>query len=67
MSGVKKNGLDRHWAGSGVVWIEESAVAEYLRLIGASELEHNGPEIIADLPEPAPSRFITQENAKLER
>ena len=42
-------------------------MAEYLRLIGAPELDPSGPEIISDLPEPVPNRFITQENAKLER
>jgi len=33
VSGVKKNGKDRHWAGSGKVLIEASAVAEYLKTI----------------------------------
>ena len=33
VSGVKKNGEDRHWAGSGKVMVEKSAVPEYLRLI----------------------------------
>lgn len=30
ISGVKKNGQDRHWAGSGIVLVEASAVEEYL-------------------------------------
>ena len=35
VSGVKKDGCDRHWAGSGIVWIEAGAVGEYLRLCGS--------------------------------
>jgi len=38
VSGVKKNGEDRHWAGSGKIVIEESAVPEYLATTGATEL-----------------------------
>ncbi|MGH9566063.1 MAG: hypothetical protein ACRD4I_08780, partial [Candidatus Angelobacter sp.] len=30
VSGVKKNGEDRHWAGSGKVLVEAAAVAEYV-------------------------------------
>jgi hypothetical protein len=41
VSGVKKSGLDRHWAGSGIVSIEAAAVAEYLRLTGAGELDRS--------------------------
>src|ERR1700730_14248380 len=39
ISGVKKNGNDRHWAGSGKVMIEETVVVEYLALTGASVLD----------------------------
>ena len=34
VSGVKKNGEDRHWAGTGPVKIEEDARLEYERLTG---------------------------------
>ncbi len=34
ISGVKKNGEDRHWAGSGAVEIDEDVKEEYLALIG---------------------------------
>ena len=30
ISGIKKNGEDRHWAGSGIVLVEASVVEEYL-------------------------------------
>jgi hypothetical protein len=39
VSGVKKNGQDRHWAGSGKVQIEAEAVPEYLKEIGAHTLD----------------------------
>lgn len=34
VSGVKKNGQDRHWAGSGPVHIDRSIKTEYEKLIG---------------------------------
>lgn len=67
VSGVKKSGLDRHWAGSGVVWIEASAVTEYLRVTGAVELDRSRFEVIADLEEPDPAKFAALEHAKLQR
>jgi len=39
VSGVKKNGEDRHWAGSGKVLVETAAVSEYLKTIGAKSLD----------------------------
>lgn len=39
VSGIKKNGKDRHWAGSGPVLIEKEAVEEYLLIRGLSELD----------------------------
>jgi hypothetical protein len=39
VSGVKKDGQDRHWAGSGKVLIEAAAVAEYLDTIKAKALD----------------------------
>lgn len=39
VSGVKKNGQDRHWAGSGKVLVETAAVAEYLKTIKAKTLD----------------------------
>ncbi len=65
VSGVKKNGRDRHWAGTGIVWIEESAVAEYVRVVGAKELDPRQFQVIEDLPAPAPEELIALENTKL--
>jgi hypothetical protein len=39
VSGVKKNGGDRHWAGAGIVLVEAAAVSEYLQTIEAKALD----------------------------
>ena len=46
ISGVKKNREDRHWAGSGIVMIDESVVAEYLALTGSSSLDPKSYTIV---------------------
>jgi hypothetical protein len=45
ISGVKKDGQDRHRAGSGKVLIEAAAVAEYLRWIKAEKLDTSRCEV----------------------
>jgi hypothetical protein len=49
VSGVKKNGEDRHWAGSGKVLIEAAAVADYLKVIGAKILDSSRCEVTNDI------------------
>ena len=39
ISGVKRDGEDRHWAGSGHIMIEAGAVDEYLETVGADRLD----------------------------
>ena len=63
VSGVKKDGRDRHWAGSGVVWIEAGAVAEYLDVIGSAALDSSRLEVIADLPETEIDRLAAIEHS----
>ena len=45
VSGVKKNGKDRHWAGSGKVLVAAGAVAEYLKTIKAKILDTSRCEV----------------------
>jgi len=45
VSGVKKNGEDRHWAGSGKVLIDAAAVPDYLEAIGAKTLNTSRCEV----------------------
>jgi hypothetical protein len=65
VSGIKKNGQDRHWAGSGKVYLDKSAVGDYLKIIGETELPKN-KFLLVDLnntPNKELSRTIT--NRKL--
>lgn len=39
ISGVKKDGTDRHWDGSGKIVMDTKVVDEYLELIGKTELD----------------------------
>jgi hypothetical protein len=39
ISGVKKNGEDRHWAGGGIVYVDAAVVDEYLALRGLTALD----------------------------
>ena len=45
ISGVKMNGQDRHWAGSGKVLIEAAAVGEYLATIKTKNLDTSRCEV----------------------
>jgi hypothetical protein len=45
VSGVKKNGEDRHWAGSGKVLVEVAALPDYLKLIGTKTLDKSRCEV----------------------
>ena len=65
VSGVKKDGRDRHWAGSGKIAIEASAVSEYLDFIGAAELDESRFVIIQDLPPTDLGRLHASENERL--
>ena len=38
ISGVKKNGEDRHWAGGGIITVDEKAVELYMSITGMKEL-----------------------------
>ena len=51
VSGVKKNGQDRHWAGSGKILIEPAAVAEYLEVIKAKTLDTTRCEVTNSIRE----------------
>jgi hypothetical protein len=65
VSGIKKDGLDRHWAGSGKVAIEAGVVKEYLRVTGSTELDLTRFEVIKDIEPTDPAQFSGQENALL--
>ena len=53
ISGVKKDGSDRHWAGNGKVYIEKDVVADYLAITGQQSLNQRLYEIV-DIPKEYP-------------
>lgn len=64
ISGVKKKGTDRHWAGSGTIKIDERVVADYLELRGLSRLTKGKYEIVTLDNEPATETSKQLENSK---
>lgn len=64
VSGIKKNGQDRHWAGKGKIMLDRKIVKEYLDLIGLSELNVNKYELVDILPTDK-QKFVDIENSQL--
>lgn len=65
ISGIKKNGQDRHWAGGGKVILEKDCVEEYLKLINAKNVDER-KYIIAEVQKTDKRRFNEIENSELE-
>jgi hypothetical protein len=65
ISGVKKNGEDRHRAGSGKVYLDKSAMDDYLKIIGQTFLPKNKFTLVDlnNIPNKELSREI--ENSKM--
>jgi len=64
ISGIKKNGEDRHWAGTGKITIEASAVDEYLKISGKKRLDRTKFTVSHAIKPTDPSRFLHVENEK---
>lgn len=62
ISGIKKNGEDRHWAGSGRVLIEAVVVEEYLALRKLTTLDRNRYEITDVIVQTDIAKFKEIEN-----
>ncbi len=65
ISGIKKNGEDRHWAGKGKIKIDTDAVEEYLKTTKLSKLPSDKFEIVELNNVPPIHEFNTIENKKL--
>lgn len=65
VSGVKKRGLNRHPAGSGVIMVEAGAVSDFLQLVGQEKLDVSQFRVIDDIPETDPAMFYDRENQAL--
>jgi hypothetical protein len=61
ISGVKKNGQDRHWAGGGKVMIDRTIIQEYLNLVDFDIVDDNHFELI-DIIQTDKQRFKEIEN-----
>lgn len=66
ISGVKKAGSDRHWAGSGKIFIDKSVIKEYLELTDRDELPRNKFEIVELINEFPKEKIYKIENEILE-
>lgn len=64
VSGVKKSGEDRHWAGRGKIVVEDAAVSEYLETIGASALDRSRYEVSSDIVPTDIKRFEVLANTR---
>ena len=65
VSGVKKKGGDRHWAGHGKITIDAGAVDEYLQITGASELDLSRFVVSTAIKPPDAKNFHDLENQRL--
>ena len=65
VSGIKKNGCDRLWAGGGIVLVERSAVEEYLQIIGVTELDSSKYRITDEIVPTDIGRFTRIANLPL--
>lgn len=65
ISGVKKNGHDRHWAGGGRVAINREIIEEYLELVDFNILDERNYELI-DIQPTDKRKFLEIENEKQE-
>jgi hypothetical protein len=66
VSGVKKNGEDRHWAGSGKVLVEAAALTEYLKTVRATSLDKSRYEVIDAIRQTDIDRLSRLANLRLE-
>ncbi|MEW6735568.1 MAG: hypothetical protein AB1489_30030 [Acidobacteriota bacterium] len=64
VSGVKKTGTDRHWAGSGKIQIDANALSEFLQHTGQRELDSTQYEITYNIIATDPQKFYELENQK---
>lgn len=64
VSGIKKNGTDRHWAGGGKIIIDKNIVELYLSLVDFNVLDKKRFEL-TEIKTTDKQRFAELENKKL--
>jgi hypothetical protein len=65
ISGVKKRGHDRHWAGYGKITIEARVVNEYLQLVGSTELDRTRFTVSDSIVATDLAQFHERQNERL--
>jgi hypothetical protein len=65
ITGIKKDGQNRHWAGTGKIMIDQLIVDEYLKLKGWTNLDLNKFELI-DTEKTDKRRFTAIENESID-
>jgi hypothetical protein len=65
ITGIKKEGQNRHWAGGGKIMIDRVVVDDYLKLKGWSSLNLNNYELV-DIIKTDKQRFAAIENRSFE-
>ena len=65
ISGIKREGGDRHWAGGGKINIEEKIIEEYLTLVDFDEIDKLTFEIV-NIPKTDKTKFEQIENKQME-
>ena len=64
ISGIKKNGTDRHWAGGGKIMIDRKVVELYLSQVDFDKLDRNQFELV-DIKPTDKQKFSELENEKM--
>ena len=64
VSGVKKNGMDRHSFGGGKIQIDRNCINEYLSIVDFDKIDDKNYQII-DLEKTEASRFVEIENKQI--
>lgn len=65
VSGVKKNGQNRHWCGGGKIMIDKNSIEDYLKLVDFNILDEKTFTII-EFIKTDKSKFNELENAEVE-
>jgi len=64
ITGIKKNGQNRHWAGKGKIMIDKLVVEDYLKLIDLKNLDFSKFELV-DIEKTDKKRFTAIENGSI--
>lgn len=64
ISGIKKNGQDRHWAGGGKIKVDKMIAEAYLELVNFNVLDEQNFELVDIIPTDK-QKFAELENQKI--